>query len=421
MSRVRDHAIVAALGVALIGSAWLLDPTAQAGFDAPKRFAVLVAAASGLVALAWPLTVPAWHAWSRLARLAAGCAALAAFGCIVATFTAAQPADAWDALRTLALYAVFVPLGASRALDAHGRRVACIAVAAIGVNAVLSLVQAAGVALPIPLAQLGGRYPTGALLGNEAYVAIACALLGAASSAVALHATTWRLRFGASALIVLALAAIATNRQITAAAALAGGIAATVAVRFGARRLVRIGAAIVALAFATAAVPALRSVTWSQLPYTVEMYQQATTYRLGAWAAAEEMIAARPWTGYGPGSYAAQTQSHRLAAERHLRERLIPPPPSSAFVYAHQDYLQFAAETGVPALFAALAALALVLGGLLRIATTREPLALLGVLVAGTVAALAWFPLQIPLIAVLLLVACGRAWRLVADAREGDA
>lgn len=417
MSITRDGIIAAAIAAALVGAACLIDPTAQAGFDAPKRFVVLAAAACGLVALVWPLALPAWRSWSRPARLALVCAALAAIGLVIATLASPQPAVARDALRTLALFAVFVPLGASRAFDTHGPRLALVAAFAIGVNAALSLAQAAGVALPIPLAQLGGRYPTGALLGNEAYVALAGALAAAAGVAVALTTATRRVRVAAIALVVLAIAAIAVNRQITATVALAAGVAAIVAVRYGARRLVAAGAVVAVLVVATAAVPALRSITWGALPVTVDTWQRATTYRVGAWAAADEMIAARPWTGHGPGTYALQAQTYRLAAELRVRERLIPPPPSSAFVYAHQDWLQLAAEAGLPALAAVLAALALVVGRLVRIARSTEALALVGVIVAGMVAALAWFPLQIPLVAVVLLVAVGRAWRHVAEDR----
>ena len=64
-------------------------------------------------------------------------------------------------------------------------------------------------------------------------------------------------------------------------------------------------------------------------------------------------------------------------------------------------------------------ALGVLIFGLLQRARSpgrAEPLAVLGILVAGAVAALAWFPLQMPLTAVVLLLACGRGWRLlVAD------
>ena len=62
--------------------------------------------------------------------------------------------------------------------------------------------------------------------------------------------------------------------------------------------------------------------------------------------------------------------------------------------------------------------------GLLRLArraAALEARILLGVLVAGMVAALAWFPLQIPFVAVVLLLACGRAWRLLLDDAEAGA
>lgn len=412
----RERGIAWTAGAALMGTAWLIDPFAQAGFDAPKRLVALLAAAIGAALLAWPMTAPPWHAWSPRARAIAGCAALAVCGFVVATVLSPQPAVAWDALRTIALFALFVPLGAARALDVHGAVVTRAAIAAVGVNVALSLVQAAGIALPIPLAQLGGRFPTGALLGNEAYVAIAAAMLAAGSLAVALSATTSHTRAMAVALIALAVAAIAVNRQITASIALAAAAAAVLAAHWRLRGVVTAGAVIAFIVVATAAIPMLRAVTWAHAPLTVDRVQNATTYRLGAWAAADEMIAARPWTGFGPGTFATQAQPFRLAAELRVQERLIPPPPSSAFVYAHQDYLQLAAEAGVPVLAAVLAALALLVGGLLRLAST-EARVLLGMLAAGAVAALAWFPMQIPFVAVLLLLACGRAWRLVAQVR----
>ena len=68
---------------------------------------------------------------------------------------------------------------------------------------------------------------------------------------------------------------------------------------------------------------------------------------------------------------------------------------------------------------AVLAALgSLVNGRLRRAATDAEAAALLGLLAAGAVAALAWFPLQIPFTAMLLLLAAGRGWRLIAEAAQ---
>jgi O-antigen ligase len=162
--------------------------------------------------------------------------------------------------------------------------------------------------------------------------------------------------------------------------------------------------------------PALRAVTWEPLlGARVAQIQQATTFRLGAWAAAESMWRERPALGHGAGTYATLSLPHRLQAELRLRERLVPPPTSTHFVQAHQDYLQFAAEAGIPALLALLVAFGALLSGLLaRSGQAPEARVLAGVLVAGAVAALAWFPLQVPLTAIALLLTAGRAWRLVA-------
>ncbi|MCQ4165829.1 O-antigen ligase family protein [Tahibacter harae] len=428
--------IAGCLVAALVGTAWLIDPYAQAGFDAPKRLAALLAAGAGAALLLWQLNTHALRrdlarpdgaaATRGLARASLVAAALALAGLLLSALFADQPAGAWHSLRVQLLYLLLLPLGAARALHgAAARRVFLAAVVASAVNALLSLLQGAGVALPLAMSQLGGRYPTGALLGNEAYVALACALLGAAGVALGLAAAAPRTRWLGWGLCGLAVAVITFNRQTTAAAALLTAGATLLALRWhGTRRLLPAAALLALLLPLSAALPALRAQTWARLPYTVEQYQQLTTYRLGAWAAALEMLRSRPWTGHGPGSYAEQSQTQRFAAEIALRQRLAPAPPGTYFSQAHQDYLQLAAEAGLPVLLAVLAALSCLLGGLLRLArraAALEARILLGVLVAGMVAALAWFPLQIPFVAVVLLLACGRAWRLLLDDAEAGA
>lgn len=420
--------VVACLAVALCGTAWLVDPAAQASFDAPKRTIALFAIGAAAAALVWQRVPGRWRQLANTLqqpgtsrRLALGClcaALLALAGLLISTVLADQPASAWPGLRVQLLYLLLLPLGATRALDGAGaRRVFAAAVAAVGINALLSLLQSAGMPLPLGVSQLGGRYPTGALLGNEAYVALACALLGAAGVALGLTVATPRARWLGWGLLGLGVAVIALNRQTTAAAALFAAAATLFALRWrGTRRLLPAAVLLALLLPLSAAVPALRTQTWARLPYTAEHYQQLTTYRLGAWAAALEMVRSRPWTGHGPGSYAEQSQTQRFAAEIALKQRLAPAPPGTYFVQAHQEYLQLAAESGLPVLLAVLAALCCLLAGLLRLArraAALEARVLLGVLVAGMIAALAWFPLQIPLLAVMLLLACGRAWRLL--------
>lgn len=438
--RGREHVIVVSLIVALFGTAWLVDPFAQAGFDAPKRLIAVIAAAVAGSALLWQAdsSVPrdlfrrrdTLAPAPRLAWLALLAALAMMAGLLLATLLAQQPALSASTLRVQLLLALFLPLGAARALDgAGGRRVLTAALLAAAVNAVISLLQWVGLDLPFAASQPGGRYPTGALLGNEAYVALSCALMAAAGLALGLSASTARRRWAGWALLALGLAVMLANRQRTSLIAVFAAVAVLASLRWQVLRWMPCaGAALALLLGVCAAVPALRAQTWARLPVGVEAWQQLTTYRLGAWAAAVEMVATKPWTGYGPGSYANQSQTQRFAAEIALRQRLPPPPPATTFVQAHQEYLQVAAEAGLPVLAAALAALGWLLSGLLRLArdvasarVRLEARMLLGVIVAGAVAALAWFPLQIPFTAIALLLAGGRAWRLLATHGERGA
>lgn len=415
-----------ALAIALLGAAWLLDPFAEGGFDAPKRLVALAAAVFASAALAWDARWPMWRHWSRPAQWIAALGVVISAGLILSAAMSPRPDQAWSALRTLALFALFLPLGASVLLSGPwGKRLLKIALLAAAVNALLSLMQAAGLKLPLSIAKLGGRLPTGALLGNEGYVALACALMASACLAIALNTgaqRTRRLALGCGALGVLA---ILLNLQLTSAIALAAAALSIAAVRWQKQWLISAGAALLLIAVTTALVPPLRAATWAALPAGgVEGYQRITTYRLGAWVAALDMAAARPLTGYGPGTFAAEVQTQRFAAEIAMHERLRPPINANGFVFAHQDYLQLAAEAGVPVLLAILAALGMLLTGLLRLARAPgapEPLLLLGVLIAGAIAALAWFPMQIPFTAIVLLLTCGRAWRLIAESGRGAA
>ena len=417
-----ERVVGTAIIVALLGSALMIDPWAEAGFDAPKRLlAVSGAAVAGAALLFRRRHADTKTIWPKSARWIVGLSAVGGLGLLIATMASPHRDASMASLRLIALFALFLPIGASRVFDGPlARRLWQVAAIAIVINALLSIAQSAGWSMPLPIEKIGGRFPTGALLGNEGYVALACSLMCAACLAFALNGSTRRQRVVAIGLGVIGIVAIAVNMQLTSAIAVIAAVVAILAVRWQRRWLVTLGVVMVLLATTTAIVPGLRNISWGALPVAgVDGYQQLTTHRVGAWAAALEMIEARPLTGFGPGSYAAESQSHRLAAELKLRERLLPPAPATTFVHAHNDYLQLAAEAGVPTLLALMAALGMLIFGLLQRARSpgrAEPLAVLGILVAGAVAALAWFPLQMPLTAVVLLLACGRGWRLlVAD------
>lgn len=405
------------LALAILGAGFAVDGAAFDAFDAPKRLLALFGIGVATLILLWsPARWPAQPA-TRAARASLALGLLGGVGIAFAAAFADEPASAARAAVALLLYALVPVLGASFvAGDGAMRTLLLAAAVAVGGNAALSLLQAAGLALPLELARLGGRYPTGALLGNEGYVALACAFLLPALMGLGLARRERAIRVACVALSVLTLAAIAVNRQLTAALAAGAGLATVAMLRAGWLRTLRAGLLGLAVLALLALLPPLRAVTLAPLlDSRLEQVQQATTYRLGAWAAADGMWRERPWTGSGPGAFADQSQSHRLAAELRLRQRLEPPPNATHFVQAHNDYLQLAAEAGLPTLLAWVAAFALVLLALAR-RGVRDPeaAALGGVLVAGAVAALAWFPFQVPLLALILLLALGRAWRIVA-------
>ena len=103
------------------------------------------------------------------------------------------------------------------------------------------------------------------------------------------------------------------------------------------------------------------------------------------------------------------------------------PQLANFFGQAHCDYLQVFAEAGIPAGLAANGAFAMLLIGLGRGSTRvpapvrQEATVLLAMLLAGSVAALFWSPLEEPVLAVPLLLAAGRAWSILGGIVPGDA
>ncbi len=410
-------------GVALLGSAFVLDPAADAAFDAPKRLIAMIAAVAGGIGLVWHGSKPQIGAWSSGAKLIAVAALLAWVGMLIATALSNAP-NAWSTLRTIAVFGLFALLGAAPALGGERRvKVLRFAALAVGVNAFISLLQFWGVKFPIPVAMVGGRFPTGALLGNEGYVAIACAIAAAAVLPIVLQPGFTRKRLPALGLLLLCVAVIVVNRQLTSAIALIVAAIVVIAVRLRMQPVIWLGAGLLLCVLASTLVPTLREASWGRLPLDAEAYQERSTYRMGAWAAALEMVRARPLTGHGPGSYALRSQEYRQIAEFRYRVRLTPPNTAAAFVVSHQDYLQLAAEAGIPVLLLTLTSLTGLIVGLMRLTREGDHLEanlLLGMISAGAIAALAWFPMQIPFTAVLLLLACGRAWRLIADGKASS-
>jgi O-antigen ligase len=413
------------LVLAIAAAGLVVDSGADASFDAPKRVATLLCvAAAALAAFGFSRRTNPFAGLSTRRVNVPGAAAIlflaACAAALLAAFVSPRRALALDATRTLFLYALLLPLGASRVVEKRKTLLLAGFLSVAAINAVVSALQARDIYQPFPLVTQGSRNATGAFVGNAGSLALVLALAAVASVGLALLSERTPLRVAAVAAAAVFAAGLLVNRNLTSWSALLAGAGILLLARL--RRRAAAPIALVVLLAAAAvftyhpmrqrareAISAFRARDWDSL----------VTYRLGAWAAAIEMTRERPWTGFGPGTYGAELVPHRLRAEIETRRRLANPEATSAYGEAHCDYLQVFAEAGIPAGVVLLGAIALVFAGLL--ATSRrlpagpargEAVLLLAFLGAGAVAALTWFPLQRSLSAVPLLLAAGRAWRI---------
>jgi O-antigen ligase len=415
-----------ALAASLAASALLVDPRAEASFDAPKRLAALLAivvAGGGafLLGSGGNSLADLWRRAGRLPRAAVVLLATALAGTLAAAWLSPRRTMSLDAERVLLLFALLLPLGASRVVERNGRRFLGLYLGLSALNAGVSLLERLRIFRPFAVEVSGPRDATGAFVGNVGYLALAIALAAVSTLAVAFDARRPLPRALGAALLPLFLAALLVNQNLTALTALAAGGTALIFAKLGKRAILPVAVLLAVLlvglwtfpstqARATGALAAARRGDWDLL----------LTYRLGPWSAAIEMVGERPLLGFGPGTFAAEFVPHRLKAEILSRRRLINPLVTSSYSEAHSEPLQALAEGGVAGL-AGLAAAAAVLLALWRVARGRgaaatEAALLFAILVAGAVAALTWFPLQRPVSSIPLLLAAGRGWRLVAEA-----
>ena len=419
--------VLAALAAAVLAAFFLVDIRAEAAFDAPKRAAVLgfvaVAAAAALVSGGRVGKARPWRALPAPCTLSAGLLAAALAAASLAALLSPRREVALEGLRVMLLFACLLPIGASRALSPRGARaLLAVYLGAATVSAAIALLQAGGLWQPVRTASLAGRTPAFALVGNEGVLALTLALAGVGALGVALF-TRSRSRAAALVAVVLLLAGIAATRSLTAALALFAGGALLGALAVPRRRALVLLVLLAAAGGGAALLPPI-SARLDELAGTLRAgrFAAATSDRLGAWAAAVEMVRERPFTGFGPGTFAAEFAVHRVKAEERLQRRLIHQKVTGAFGEAHDEPLQAAAELGPPAAAAALGAFAALLVGLLRLARApdaparAEAIVVVAVLAAGALAALLWFPLQREVTALPLLLAAGRGWRLLAGA-----
>ena len=448
-------AAAACLAAVLAATALAVDTTAAASFDAPKRLAaVLGAALAAAAAFAWPAPTGAREragAWLvRGAARAAAILAAAALALAVVSALASPRRDvALDAARTAVLLALLLPLGASRAVARHRGLLAVAFLGASTLNAAVSVLQSRGLYQPFQLETFGQRQDTGAYAGNVGYLAIALAIASVLALGIALEHPSRRVRIGAAALLPLYAAALVVNQNLTALTALLAGAAVLLVLRFRARALLPMAAAVVLVCGAVAAYPPLRARA-AELGRAASAgdWDTVLSFRGGPWAAALEMARERPLLGFGPGTFGAEYVPHRLSAEIRARRRFLTPLLTSSYAEAHSDYLQLFSDVGAPAALCAIGAAAALFFVIGRRAVrdrsgapkatpggdrspgvpkatpggdrrNAEAVVLAALLATGAAAALTWFPLQRPVTAAPLLLAAGRAWRVGGEPDAG--
>lgn len=203
--------------------------------------------------------------------------------------------------------------------------------------------------------------------------------------------------------ILVSLAGLAAARTLGALAALATALIAAGFVRWGWRRaMVGVVLLTVAVSGAIAITPGSRAAELRDAVSTGDL-DRLLTYRVTAWRRAAHVIADHPLTGAGPGQFARSANAPAPAT-----------PPRSAgeeqiFTEAHNDYLQVAAEYGLPALAGLLFLVAASLRRIVR-GSPERMLEQLPWLAGVAVLMLVQFPLQLAASGAVIALGLGLIW-----------
>lgn len=305
-------------------------------------------------------------------------------------------------------------VGWSLAVEAErlGRLLRSLAVPA-GLMAALALLQAHGVYRPFQFTGGGERFRTGvtSFAGNPGDLGAYLVLPALAAQWGLVRSLRDRRRPLPialwSAALALSVYGLAVSLSLTPVAALVAGGALFWLAGLPPRRAALAAAAVGVLAVVLAfAVPPLRDRVETVADQLARgNVNAALTGRLDGWRAALWMVGEHPWTGVGHGAYRAEFAEAKLELLDRGAE-FYPAHLEPFFANAHNDFLEAAAEWGLPGVAVLLWGLA-VLGWSLAAGGRAEPGSAerwdrafaWGAAGAGTVLAVAHFPFHLALVA----------------------
>ena len=347
----------------------------------------------------------------RLPRLLAvtslGAAAFVAASVIRGLFSWTDPL----VLAPLGTAAALFAIGASRRGAAIGSRAFVVLAFAGALTGLLAALQRMAGIFLLPIEGADVRYRTVALLGSPGDVGAALVLpaviLAAGLMDVASSRASRALHLAGLGLVLMGLASAET---LTSLAAVVVGIAAFSAFELRRRGPVLAGLAVAGL-LALLAVGATARFGEIAEFLRQKSISKAVTERDIGFRASVEMLRARPLLGEGPGNFSNAFIPARLRAEQRVGRRLVHSSTSAHFENAHNEWLTFAAECGLPA--ALLASVAV--GSLLLYLARRRSDTLFSLLVSLAVLGFASFPSRLAVVAGPGALVLGLAFRSVIE------
>ncbi len=307
--------------------------------------------------------------------------------------------------------ATLFAVGASRRGAAVGSRAFVVLSFAGALTGLLAVVQRTAGVFLLPMDAVEARYRAAGLLGSPGDVGAALVLPAVILAAGLMDGASSRanraLHLAGLGFVLLGLA---SAEALTPLAAVVVGIVAFSAFDLRRRGPMLAGLAVAGLLALLAVGATARFGRVAEL-LRQESISKAVTERDIGVRASMEMLRARPLLGEGPGNFSNAFIPSRLRAEQRIGHRLIHSSTSAHFENAHNEWLTFAAECGLPAaLFALVAA-----GSLLVHLVRKRSDTLFSLLVSLAVLGLASFPSRLAVVAGPSALVLGLAFRSVAE------